>query len=237
MRKSLKITVTGRVPIGERYAITTHGGLVLHCLLSAPTMSKTDKSRSQSRNKVRVIAGKYRSRQISFADRPGLRPTGDRIRETLFNWLQLDIAGARCLDLFAGSGILGIESLSRDASWVDFVDADRRVCQDIKANLELLQVTNASVQCVDALEWLARLDAKRKYDVLFLDPPFDSGVLDEVLNTANWKHCLNSGCKMYVECDYRAEEKVRSSQSMSSWIQLKHKRAGDVSYSLYQYKP
>ena len=197
-------------------------------------MAKTDKSKSQDRNKVRVIAGRHRSRQISFDDRPGLRPTGDRIRETLFNWLQLDIAGARCLDLFAGSGILGIESLSRNASWVDFVEVDRKVCQDIDANLKLLEISNAKVHCLDALAWLGNSAVKEKYDVLFLDPPFDSSALNSVLGSLQDCDCLNANSKIYIECDRGDEEQVTNSPAIANWKQLKQKRAGDVSFFLYQ---
>lgn len=213
-----------------RYAITTHGRLVLHCLLSAPSMSKSDKSK----NKVRIIAGSHRSRLISFSDRPGLRPTGDRVRETLFNWLQLDIAGARCLDLFAGSGILGIESLSRGASWVDFVDADRRVCQDVDSNLKLLGITNASIVCSDALSWLASHTASDAYDVVFLDPPFDSEQLEKIMDALKHTDSLSEHCKIYVECNRQQEASVVESATAANWQQLKLKRAGEVSFMLYQ---
>lgn len=192
-------------------------------------MGKSDKSR----NKVRIIAGCHRSRLISFSDRPGLRPTGDRIRETLFNWLQLEIAGARCLDLFAGSGILGIEALSRGANWVDFVDADRRVCQDVDLNLKLLQITNASIVCSDALSWLGSKTCKEPYDVLFLDPPFGSGLLEKVLAALRDKDCLSDHGKIYVECDRHEEAEFVKNANLANWQQLKLKRAGEVSFMLY----
>lgn len=194
-------------------------------------MGKSDKSR----NKVRVIAGSHRSRMIGFSDRPGLRPTGDRIRETLFNWLQLDVAGARCLDLFAGSGILGIEALSRGASWVDFVDADRQVCQDIDSNLKLLGIRNASIICNDALNWLESNAPPEPYDVLFLDPPFGSGLLEKVLGALQGKECIGERSKVYMECDRCKEEELVKSAAQANWQQLKFKRAGEVSFMLYRY--
>jgi 16S rRNA (guanine966-N2)-methyltransferase len=193
-------------------------------------MGKSDKSR----NRVRIIAGSHRSRLISFADRPGLRPTGDRIRETLFNWLQLDVAGARCLDLFAGSGILGLEALSRGAIWVDFVDADRQVCQDIDSNLKLLGIRSASVICSDALGWLGSNACSEPYDVIFLDPPFGSGLLENVLNALRSKECLSDHGKIYVECDRRQEAGLLKSIALANWHQLRLKRAGEVSFMLYQ---
>src|SRR5690554_6735429 len=112
-------------------------------------------TKAKSTNSLRVIAGQWRSRRLHFPDLDGLRPTADRVRETLFNWLQERIAYARCLDLFAGSGACGIEALSRGAQFVRFVDVSPLATRALRANLELLGARNYDVLCEDSLTWIA----------------------------------------------------------------------------------
>lgn len=123
-------------------------------------------------NSIRIIGGEFRRRRLRFPDVPGLRPTADRLRETLFNWLQTEVEGANCLDLFAGSGALGLEALSRGAQRVRFVDQSRAVIRQLHENLGLLQVQDrAEVLSADAMRLLSK-EADQQYDVVFLDPPF-----------------------------------------------------------------
>jgi len=137
-------------------------------------------SSSRRLNRVRIIGGTWRSRVIQFFDMPDLRPTPDRVRETLFNWLGQNLSGLRCLDLYAGSGALGFESLSRGASWVTMVDHSQRACSALKDNAERLGARNLEIVCSDALEFLAstssREPAPTKFDVVFLDPPFGESI-------------------------------------------------------------
>ena len=123
-------------------------------------------------NELRIIGGQWRGRKLRFPDRPSLRPTLGRVRETLFTWLAPNISGTRCLDLFAGSGALGFEALSRGAAEVTFVERDRKAAAAIRSNVELLQA-RATVVCQPAKQYLARTRAR--FDIVFLDPPFDTG--------------------------------------------------------------
>ena len=138
-------------------------------------------------NQVRIIGGDWRSRRISFPDHQGVRPSADRVRETLFNWLGQDLRGKRCLDLFAGSGALGFEALSRGAACVVMVEKSRRVCEALRSNAELLAAKNLQLHCADALEFAtaaaaaAASDAAARFDVVFLDPPFRSTLVVQVL--------------------------------------------------------
>lgn len=124
---------------------------------------------------VRVIAGTLRGSKLPVADLPGLRPTGERARETLFNWLQGEVAGKRALDLFAGSGALGFEAASRGAASVVLVERDARQAASLRDSATRLHAEAVVVECADALAWLARTPEPR-FELAFLDPPFDSGL-------------------------------------------------------------
>lgn len=130
-------------------------------------------ARSAARNRVRIIGGTWRSRQIAFPSARDLRPTPDRVRETLFNWLGQDLTGKSCLDLFAGSGALGFEAASRGARRVVMVESDPAVYRALEANRAALGASTVDVRRADALQFLAA-DAEI-YDVVFLDPPFRAG--------------------------------------------------------------
>ena len=135
-------------------------------------------------NTLRIIGGNWRSRKLSFVDAQDLRPTPDRIRETLFNWLQGYIHGANCLDLFAGSGILGLEALSRGAAQVDFVEMNKSVAKQLESNLDLLN-SKMKVHQQDALAYLQEYKTGNSegsgYNIIFLDPPYRKNLLEEVL--------------------------------------------------------
>jgi len=152
------------------------------------------------------VGGQWRSRKVEFPSIEGLRPTHDRIRETLFNWLQADIAGARCLDLFAGSGALGLEALSRGASVVTFVDNNREACDAIKGNVKKLETENGAVFCGD----FKNVPLSKPYDIVFLDPPFRSELLQEALYFLREKKLLKEHALVYVESDEDLEKLVLS---------------------------
>ena len=122
---------------------------------------------------LRIIGGRHRGRRLRFPPGVDIRPTPDRVRETLFNWLQPRIAGARVLDLFAGSGVLGLEALSRGAAHATFIEKDRRAAAAIEALVREWRVADASVSCRDAMAWLAAAAPSAAFDVVFLDPPYD----------------------------------------------------------------
>ncbi|HEX5336882.1 MAG TPA: 16S rRNA (guanine(966)-N(2))-methyltransferase RsmD [Gallionella sp.] len=174
-------------------------------------------------NKVRIIGGDMRSRVISFPDAQGLRPTPDRVRETLFNWLGQTLYGRTCLDLFAGSGALGFEAASRGAERVVMVEKNPAVFRALQDNLKKLGASNVFVHGRDGLEFASR-DAQR-YDVIFLDPPFDSDYLPKLLEILPQR--LNDNGVLYVETGKELEVP-------SGWQVLKSGKAGQVHYQLLQ---
>ncbi len=146
-------------------------------------------------NKVRIIGGEWRSRILTFPSEAGLRPTTDRVRETLFNWLRQTLERKTCLDLFAGSGALGFEASSRGAKHVTLVERNPKVIAALRENARKLGALNVDIVCRDALAWL-RAEAG-VYDVIFLDPPFQAGLLDKLLPLLP-VHLSVDGCA-YVE--------------------------------------
>jgi 16S rRNA (guanine966-N2)-methyltransferase len=146
-------------------------------------------------NQFRIIAGRWRRRRLRFPADGGVRPSPDRVRETLFNWLMPVIAGARCLDLFAGSGALGLEALSRGAAEAVFVEREPRLAAAIESHLRVLDAAGGRVVVADALAWLAA--PASTFDIVMLDPPFASGLLApacERLQACGWLH---TGTRIY----------------------------------------
>lgn len=156
--------------------------------------------RKGSPNRLRIIGGEWRSRQLPFVEVPGLRPTPDRVRETLFNWLQGKIAGARCLDLFSGSGAIGLEALSRYAGEVVFVEKHARVAQQLQENLALLEANSESRAIIfnkDAIQYLEQ--APDAFDLIFLDPPYRKGLLPKALEIIFALKLLKPDGLIYLE--------------------------------------
>ena len=179
------------------------------------------------RNSVRIIGGGWRGRRVNFPDIPGLRPTPDRVRETLFNWLQHDIVRARCLDLFAGSGVLGLEALSRGAREVVFVEQAVAAARSVKDQLVRLgAAASGQVMEMGAARFLRPPAAH--FDIAFLDPPFGCGALAEyvpMLDAGDW---LKVGGLVYLENEKSAGAPVLPAH----WELLKSKAAGEVGYHL-----
>jgi 16S rRNA (guanine966-N2)-methyltransferase len=174
-------------------------------------------------NRVRIIGGVWRSRMIPFPDLPGLRPTPDRVRETLFNWLGQDLTGRHCLDLYAGSGALGFEALSRGAASVTMVERAARAWRGLRDNAALLGARGLNIVCGDALEFLAHTPVSPGFDVVFLDPPFGEGIAEEL-----WPRLLerlSDKGVVYLECDAMYAGHPR-------FEMLKHGHAGAVHYHL-----
>ena len=149
-----------------------------------------------TRNTLRIIGGRWRSRRLPFISVPNLRPTPDRVRETLFNWLQADIAQARCLDLFAGSGALGLEALSRGASELVFVEKNKAAAQRLVLNLECLNASD-SVENRDAESYLS--SQTQAFDIIFLDPPFRQAILPKILDLIIQHQLLMPEGLIYLE--------------------------------------
>ncbi len=173
---------------------------------------------------MRIIAGRWRSRLIDVPARPELRPTPDRVRETLFNWLGQQLQGCACLDLYAGSGALGFEAASRGAARVVMVESDRAALAALRASRERLGADTVEVVANDAHEYLARTG--ERFDVVFLDPPFRQNALPELL--AKLPARLQPGARVYLEAAHALEP-------AAPWRELKRARAGQVSYQLLQW--
>lgn len=189
-------------------------------------MSKQAKS---YQGQVRIIGGQWRGRKLPVSDWEGLRPTSDRVRETLFNWLMPAISGASCVDLFAGSGALGFEALSRGASNCLFVESNSRGCRSLNQLIEQLGATDrASVFCGDALR--APLESKN-CDVVFIDPPFGAGLVNPCLDWLIHGGYLSEHALIYVET-----ERNFSVDAPALGL-LKEKTAGDVCFRLYEHQP
>ncbi len=176
--------------------------------------------------KLRIIGGQFRRRQLPIADSPGLRPTPDRVRETLFNWLAFELAGTRVLDLYAGTGALGLEALSRGAREAAFVEAARPVARTIETNLATLGVSG-QVIAEDVLAFLA--GPAKPFDVVFLDPPFRqqrTAPTCQALETAGW---LSDSAWVYVEQEAQAPVEVPD-----NWALHREVTAGDTHGRLYR---
>ena len=188
-------------------------------------------SRKPSSGSVRIIAGQWRSRRIPVLHADGLRPTPDRVRETLFNWLGRGIFDANCLDLFAGSGALGLEALSRGAARATFIEKDDRLVRQLRANLATLHATaQADVVVGDALGDV-RLDWNGPWDVVFVDPPYTLDCQIDVLKNLVVSGCLNSGARIYVESSALLDPAMLPAELTV----LRARSAGQVRYHLLQY--
>ena len=177
-------------------------------------------------SRIRITGGEWRSRLVKVIDSPGLRPTPDRVRETLFNWLGQDLSGLSCLDLYAGSGILGFEAASRGAASVVLVERDQRVCATLRQNAAALGARVLEVLCADALEFAASCTRLgRKFDLVFLDPPYRQSWLDRV-----WPllpTIVADGGRVYVE----AESEL---SPPPPWRVVRQGRAGQVFHHLLE---
>jgi 16S rRNA (guanine966-N2)-methyltransferase len=179
---------------------------------------------------LRIIGGRWRQRKLHFPDRPGLRPTPDRVRETLFNWLQADVPGSVCLDLFAGSGALGLEAASRGALEVCMLEQDKAAAQALLHNISVLSAVQAKVVQRDTMAFLqsGRAPEAPAFDLVFIDPPYQSALLAPccaLLEQGGW---LTANAKIYLECEAGSEPVVPA-----GWRPLKQKRAGQVAYYLF----
>ncbi len=181
---------------------------------------------------LRIVAGSLRGRKWTFADVRGLRPTPDRVRETLFNWLARHVAGMRVLDLFAGSGALAFEALSRGAASAVLVERDRAVAQALRATADRFGLATARIEIADALVFL-RTQQAHAYDLIFLDPPFDAGLLEPVLACIAGRELLAPGGFCYLE-----QPAARPLPALpTGWVVHRTGKAGEVGYHLLHAAP
>lgn len=172
-------------------------------------------------NQIRINAGEWRSRLLKFPDVAGLRPTPDRVRQTVFNWLGQELDGLSCLDLFAGTGVMGFEALSRGAKQAVLIEKSAIAYQALMQNKNLLKVDAAQIIQTDALQYLAK--NQQKFDVIFCDPPYEQQWLDKVLPHLN-QHLSVDGL-VYVEAEYAL-------QAADGFAIIKQGKAGQVYYHL-----
>jgi 16S rRNA (guanine966-N2)-methyltransferase len=201
-------------------------------MIPGVTTLKTESNASGGRNSVRIIGGGWRGRRVNFPDIPGLRPTPDRVRETLFNWLQHDVAGARCLDLFAGSGALGLEALSRGAKELVFVEQSVAASRALQEQLTRLGGAGAGrVVEMGAARFLRSVP--QPFDIVFLDPPFGRGGLAEYVPMLDAGPWVKVGALVYLE-----NQKTEGVPAVPAhWQLLKSKSAGEVGYHLARVNP
>jgi 16S rRNA (guanine966-N2)-methyltransferase len=188
----------------------------------AKNLAKQPNAKSaNAHNVVRINAGVWRSRLLKFPDVEGLRPTPERVRQTVFNWLGQDLTGKNCLDLFAGTGAFGFEALSRNAKQVVLVEYARPAYQALLQNQALLKAENSHVVQQDALQFLAT--NQQQFDVIFCDPPYHKGWLDKLLPILS-QHLSSEGV-LYVEAEFQI-------QATEDWHVIKQNKAGNVYYHL-----
>ncbi len=178
--------------------------------------------------KIKIIGGNWRGRTIPVLDVDGLRPTPARVRETLFNWLQMEIEGSVCLDLFAGSGALGLEAVSRGALEVIQIENNPQICLQLQKNITHFQAKHINVIQQDVLNYLST--PQKSFDLIFLDPPFHKNLVQKTCELLEQNRWLKPYAKIYIE----TEKNLTLNQLSMDWKLLKEKTAGDVTYRLFQ---
>ncbi|HHA18380.1 MAG TPA: 16S rRNA (guanine(966)-N(2))-methyltransferase RsmD [Methylophaga sp.] len=179
---------------------------------------------------IRIIAGRWRGRKLTVPDVSGLRPTPDRVRETVFNWLQPMIGDAHCLDLFAGSGALGFEAASRGANQVDMVEFNAKAVKQLQDNCELLNAENCNVRQNTAQQFLTNNSIQ--YDIVFIDPPYQADLWSEMGQLLVDNDSLAENAHIYIECPSKSDLPVLPEH----WQLIKDKKAGEVRYCLFIHK-
>lgn len=184
------------------------------------------------KDQVRIIGGKWRSRKLTFSGESGIRPTPDRVRETLFNWLNPTIQDAYCLDLFSGSGALGFEALSRGARFVVMVDQSPQVVDQLKSNAQLLQISSDQLTIYQATIPKSEITfAPQPFDIIFLDPPFHQQLIPVCCHWLEEKRWVKSNTLLYIE----TEAELLHLSLPAHWQMLKSQQAGQVRYYLVRY--
>ena len=198
--------------------------------VSDMSQGKKQHSKKAATGSIRIIAGKHRGRKLPVLMAEGLRPTTDRVKETVFNWLMPYIHEANCLDCFAGAGSLGFEALSRGAAQVTLVELNKAAAKQLQANKQLLNANDVTIKNTNSLDFLQSAP-KQHYDLVFIDPPFRQDLVTQVAELLNmgW---LAKQALIYVEMETQSNQPLPN-----NWHLLKEKIAGQVSYRLFQYTP
>ena len=193
------------------------------------SVKKGSRGSKGNSGQVRIIGGQWRSRKLPVHDVEGLRPTTDRVKETVFNWLAPYIVDAQCLDLFAGSGGLSFEALSRYAKSALLLEKDRTAAKQLSHNLATLKCDNATVTNTDSLAFLAK-KATEQFDLIFIDPPFRKNLLEQSCQLLEDNGWLSADAVIYLEM----ESELAMVNLPAGWQCLREKNAGQVTYSLWQ---
>ncbi|MBU2923590.1 16S rRNA (guanine(966)-N(2))-methyltransferase RsmD [Colwellia sp. C2M11] len=191
------------------------------------SQGKKQQKKKAASGSIRIIAGKHKGRKLPVLAAEGLRPTADRVKETLFNWLMPYIHGANCLDCFAGAGSLGFEALSRGAANVHLMELNKAAAKQLSANKQLLKSDDIVVSNTDTLAFL-KTQTPVKFDVVFIDPPFRQNLISQTCELLN-QGWLSEQALIYVEMEAESDQALPS-----NWQLLKEKIAGQVAYRLYQ---
>ena len=189
---------------------------------------QTNGQKASSQGFIRIISGLWRGRKLPVHNAEGLRPTTDRVKETLFNWLAQDVVKAKCLDLFAGSGSLGFEAASRQADKVTLVEMNSHVYRQLTTNMESLRTNNLEVFNDDALLFLEKVG--QPYDIVFIDPPFRQNILQRALDLLEHNGWLAENAIVYVE----TEKELELDGIPKNWHLFREKTAGQVTYRLFE---
>ena len=181
---------------------------------------------NHQRQSIRIIGGKWKGRKIIFSEQLDVRPTGNKIRETLFNWLQGELLDAKCLDLFSGSGALGLEALSRGAKYVSFIEKNNKTARYIKKSLSEFEkeVTGKEVICADAIEWIQKNN--EVFDIVFIDPPFNGDQIYEICQKVE----ATAMAKRLIYLEWHSD--IDSSRLPEKWNLLKQNKSGSVFFAL-----
>jgi 16S rRNA (guanine966-N2)-methyltransferase len=196
--------------------------------VSDMNQGKKQHNKKAATGNIRIIAGKHRGRKLPVLMAEGLRPTTDRVKETVFNWLMPYIHDANCLDCFAGAGSLGFEALSRGAAKVTLIELNNTAAKQLQANKQLLSADNVIITNTNSLNFL-KSSTKQYYDLVFIDPPFREGLVTQTAELLN-KGWLANQALIYVEMEINSNQ-----QLPENWKLLKEKVAGQVAYRLFQY--
>lgn len=195
--------------------------------------NKTTKNKAITKSTdgfIRVISGQFRGRKLPVKDVQGLRPTTDRIKETVFNWLMQDTRDANVLDCFAGSGGLGFEALSRFASTALFIELDPSAAKQLAQNIATLKLQNAQVRHTNSLSFLEQKNSNTPFDLVFVDPPFRKNLAQTSCNLLEINNWLSEEALIYLE----VESDLNTFKPPSNWLLVKEKKAGQVFCRLYQ---
>lgn len=190
-------------------------------------MNKPKTNKTSAKGSIRIISGKHRGRKLPVLMAEGLRPTTDRVKETVFNWLMPYMQQSKCLDCFAGSGGLGFEAFSRGADSVTLIELNKAAAQQLEQNKTLLKANEITIKQMNTLEYLK--NCSQKFSIVFIDPPFRKGLIEETIQLLN-NNLLDQDALIYIEME--SEEKI--TVIPNNWQLLKEKTAGQVAYRLYQ---